>query len=393
MRATVALGVLLLVAAGLAACSGGGGPPVDATAWVALPDPPLSPRAGATGVWTGTEALVLGGSDDRPCPPSAACATPTKAALRDGAAFDPGTRTWRPIADAPVPITYATAAVIGRVVYLWALEQATVGQMRLLAYDLDHDRWETLPPPKSGVDSQAYGIAATDDALVAFASWNERGELPDLILDPATGRWEPLPDDPLAPSPGRSVLWDGRELVLFALPAYGDVAPDEPSLVRAAALDLGTRTWRRLQDTAQLGFPITAADGLLVNPDLNGADGGEVNGWGRRYPFGGILDARAGRWLPLPDPPERGEFVQTAGILWSNGAAFMSDHGWALDLTTGTWLDVPAYDETLRTQQTVVAAGRALLVFGGARWSSETPFDGELIGSARLWEPPAPAVG
>ena len=41
--------------------------------------------------------------------------------------------------------------------------------------------------------------------------------------------------------------------------------------------------------------PYSPADegGLLWNPSLGGADGGQVNNWGRAYPYGGVFDARA----------------------------------------------------------------------------------------------------
>src|SRR4051794_35987802 len=72
------------------------------TGWVRVADAPLSPREDAFGVWTGSETLVIGGSDARPCPANADCIPPEVPPLRDGAAFDPETGTWRTIADAPV---------------------------------------------------------------------------------------------------------------------------------------------------------------------------------------------------------------------------------------------------------------------------------------------------
>jgi hypothetical protein len=54
-----------------------------------------SPRVGASAVWTGHEMLVWGGTSPT-CGPSGSggpCA--------DGAAYDPATDTWRPIASDP----------------------------------------------------------------------------------------------------------------------------------------------------------------------------------------------------------------------------------------------------------------------------------------------------
>ena len=41
----------------------------------------------------------------------------------------------------------------------------------------------------------------------------------------------------------------------------------------------------------------------LVWPDPNSSDGGEVNGWGRAYAQGGILDLDDGSWRKLPRVP------------------------------------------------------------------------------------------
>src|SRR5688572_3445001 len=114
-------GILLTLSAAsaallLAACGSGetAAPdgPRDSSTWQAVPASPLSPRTGALGLWTGDEVLLVGGSDAAPCPPSASCVPPDVPPLADGAAFDPQARTWRRIADSPVPFEWGQAVVI-----------------------------------------------------------------------------------------------------------------------------------------------------------------------------------------------------------------------------------------------------------------------------------------
>src|SRR5262245_65967376 len=71
-RAVLVVGVVattaLLAAGGLAGCGRSGGAvsaggPLGEGSWRSLPDSPLSPRLGATTIWTGTELLVFGGED------------------------------------------------------------------------------------------------------------------------------------------------------------------------------------------------------------------------------------------------------------------------------------------------------------------------------------------
>ncbi len=78
------------------------GPSQDGGHWRELPSAPLSPRANAQAVWTGQEVIVLGG-ETQPCPPNADCVSASPL-LRDGAAYDPATDSWHPIAKAPVPV-------------------------------------------------------------------------------------------------------------------------------------------------------------------------------------------------------------------------------------------------------------------------------------------------
>ena len=112
--------------------------------------------------------------------------------------------------------------------------------------------------------------------MVAFADSDERGEVPDLVFDPATADWSELPDDPLPRSFGRTMAWSGRELVLFAHELVPQPGSGEPPLVIAAALDVESGTWRRLPDSEILGggarwFELDGGD----PPALGSADGGE----------------------------------------------------------------------------------------------------------------------
>ena len=72
--------------------------------WDRLPTPPLSPRMGSLTGWTGSEVLVVAGRDGPPCYPSPGCVGQAGRPLRDGAAFDPETGSWRRLARAPAPL-------------------------------------------------------------------------------------------------------------------------------------------------------------------------------------------------------------------------------------------------------------------------------------------------
>ncbi len=377
----------------LAACGSGESAtpdgPSDSSPWRAVPAGPLSPRAGALGLWTGSEVLLIGGSDAAPCPPSASCVPPDVPPLADGAAFDPQTGTWRRIADSPVPFEWAQAVVIRKTAYLWipGSPGRPNADSAFLTYHVRQDRWQELPLPANS--DRFGGIVQAGDGIVAYAGTDEQGEQPDLVFDPAVGSWSELPPDPLSPSFDRSMAWSGEELLLFDHELVPNPGSEKPSVTRAAALDLESGSWRRLPDSEILASgPWVIDDARLINPMLGSADGGDTNNWGRNYPYGGILEPASGRWSALPDPPD-GEEDFASGVLTESLGHYFGHRGWILDAATDTWIQVPplANDE-LVTDRTVVSAGADLLVFGGARWKAQS-LDATLLNDAWIWSPRA----
>jgi hypothetical protein len=358
-----------------------------ASSWRAVPAGPLSAREGALGLWTGREVVLVGGSDAPPCPPNAECVAPDVPPLADGAAFDPESETWRRIAPSPVPFEWAQGIVVGATGYVWipGSPGRPKAESAFLAYRIEDDRWDTLPLP-SGDLGWYHGIVQVGDRIVLYSSSDEESKQPDLLFDPRSATWSELPPDPLSPSFDRSMAWGGRELILFDHELVPNPGSEEPAVTRAAALDLKAGSWRRLPDSEILATgPWVLADGRLLNPVLGGADGGR-NAWGRRYPFGGILDPASGRWSDLPEPPT-GEDDFGSGVLTSSGGHYFGYRGWILDATSDTWIELPALgDDEHVTGRTVVNAGADLLVFGGANWAYGAS-EGVLLDDAWSWSP------
>lgn len=362
-------------------------------AWREVPAGPLGPREGALGLWTGREVLLIGGSDAPPCPPNARCVVPDVPPLADGAAFDPRTREWRRIAEAPLPFEWAQGLVVGTTAYLWVpgSPERPDADAGFLAYHIEEDRWEELPLPPGDL-GWLRGIVQAGERIVAYRGSDEEGEQPDLVFDPATSSWSELPPDPLSPSFDRSMAWSGRELLLFEHELVPNPGSEEPALTRAAALHLESGSWRRLPDSEILATePWVVVNGRLVNPTLGGADGG----WGRTYPYGGILDPGSGEWSALPHPPGgeedwgSGVLDMPGGVLTESGGHYFANRGWVLDTSDNAWIEIPPLDTgEFVTGRTVVAAGTDLLVFGGARWKANS-VDATLLADAWVWSPRA----
>ena len=223
--------VVVLVLGLLAVGCGDQGPavaPAGDVSWTRAADPPLSARHGPLLAWTGTEVLALGGHTGPACPPNADCVDLDDEA-RDGAAYDPETDTWRPLAPAPLDVDRFTGhvvvdglLVVGDADGWWSFDAAT-------------DAWTRLPqpgvrtgPPEAALDGRVYSHVGS---RVQF-------------LDVATSTWTELAPDPLEPRlQDAGVLATDAGVVLSGV-NYDEAAPDEPTLTQADVWD--GSTWRRL---------------------------------------------------------------------------------------------------------------------------------------------------
>jgi DNA-binding CsgD family transcriptional regulator len=403
--AGIGLGKLGIGAAGIAALAGavavggvwlasGGGEErtlgtrnsAYAAEWERLPDPPLAPRVNVVAVWTGTEALFVGG-DLFLCPPGANCPRPPQPPLRDGAAFDPETTTWRRISDAPVPLALASVAVLGGGAFFLVPDFA--GSIpAFLRYSIADDEWAQLPLPPGDPQHFNFALIATDSAIVAYVRSNE-GPGSDYVFNREKARWEDLRSDPMTPGFDRRMVWAESALFLFDREIVERPGSIEPAIVRVARFDPSSGEWTRLADSQMIGGWQWFAEGsLIVDPQLGGADGGQVNNWGRTYPYGGVFDARSNEWLSLPNVPDLGLRLgitgPATGVLGSDSGMFRATSGWFLDLTTDEWArlpELPSFGEYER--RNVMTAGTNAISFGGERWGGS--FDGEILGDAWIW--------
>ncbi|GAA2383083.1 hypothetical protein Cme02nite_64050 [Catellatospora methionotrophica] len=374
MRRTVTAFAALLV---LASCSAQPSPVEPPSAavpgWRELPGSPLSPRAMALGLWTGREALLIGGAD-QPCPPGADCAGDPSPLLA-AAAVDPDSGRWRVLAEPPVALRWMQGAVVGGIAYV---QGGTVGgEQALLAYDIAADRWERAALPASGVT-----LVAGGDLLFAVRGSEETTPGPDYRYAPSTRSWSELPADPLGAGFDRSMAWTGKHLVLFDHELVPNPGADGPPVTRAAVFDPRGGTWRRLPDSQQLATgPWLVEGGKLIAPALGGADGGSVGNWGRTYANGGVLDPATGTWSALPNAPGGWH----ASAFGTTSAVYADRPGPVLNAVTGQWGVIPPLPQDDVSDSTVVAAGNRLLVFGGASWPKEGK--AELSSRAWLWTP------
>jgi N-acetylneuraminic acid mutarotase len=174
--------------------------------WKLLPPAPISGRHGM-GVWTGAELVIVGGSG-----PDMSEGTPVYV---DGAAYDPATRSWRPLPDMPVPREAGEAFWDGDEVLVVGGRNADQPLPRGVAYDPASDTWRWLPPmtyARSG-----FAGAWTGELLVVWGGRLYREPVPGSgeAYDPNADAWTLLPRAPLRARTSPLDGWTGRELLIF----------------------------------------------------------------------------------------------------------------------------------------------------------------------------------
>lgn len=168
--------------------------------WTRLPRPP-EVRDDAALVWTGSELLAWGG-----CAPRA---NDTCRPVADGFAFDPVTRRWRRVPEAPLAATSADA--------IWTGEEAIF-----------------LHPVNGRLGGQAY--------------------------HPRTGGWRAISIAPIAPRDGSVQVWTGSELIV-----WGGGKPGSSTVTKGVAYHPAGDAWRAI-DRAPIGLNL--ASGMWTGREL-----------------------------------------------------------------------------------------------------------------------------
>lgn len=306
----------------------------DTGRWRRVATSPLTPRQGASAVWTGKEMVVWGGrSGDR-------------VASDPGAAYDPVTDTWRPLPRPPVRLRAEQSAIwTGTEMVVWG----GAGN---------------LPRPPHFADGAAY--------------------------DPATDRWRRLPQAPLLRRAGHSAVWTGREMVVWGGRELGAAAT---SYADGAAYDPATQTWRPVTPSPLVARSAHTAvwTGTQVLVWAGRTADGPVSD-------GASWDPAEGVWSPLPVAPlaPRAQHTSvwsgTEMIVWGGAGAGRRRFadGAAFNPTGGAWRRLPGVLLSSRFDHASTWSGSAMFVWGGRAPGDPPPADGAVF---RLGPGQRPAKG
>jgi N-acetylneuraminic acid mutarotase len=213
--------------------------------WTPLATAPIAARRDHTAVWTGSKMIVFGGlARGDGCRPSCA--------LNDGAAYDPATDKWAPIAPAPVAGRSGHSGVYFQnrmVVWGGAVEGGTPVADGA-SYDPEANAWTMLPP--SPLEPRvSFRTVATTHRMLVWGGSSGTGQggkyfADGAIYSPANNAWTPMAAYPETKESGArdtfSSVWTGEKMLVWG--GYSRDGSCNPcNHEDGAAYDLNTDSW------------------------------------------------------------------------------------------------------------------------------------------------------
>ncbi|MBI5089270.1 MAG: hypothetical protein HZB15_10560, partial [Actinobacteria bacterium] len=278
--------------------------------WAPIAAEPGGPRQSPEVVWTGTEALVVGGLDRSGAP------------RVDGAAYDPSTDSWRPLPEPPVVTIDPLVAWTGdeMLVIGGTSDPAQSGGYTSAgrAYDPTSDTWRATAPPFSFIDRDSPWVWTGDELLV----WPSSSESTSPIAyDPSADSWRAVASAPIGTRWHAASVWTGREWLI-----WGGTTGDA-ELADGAAYDPATDTWRTLAASPLSARRVRAVwTGTEMIVDAGSTGGDRVTGNGEMaLSDGAAYDPVTDTWRPITAGFAHPGFVpvwgETQMIMFAKGAA------------------------------------------------------------------------
>lgn len=330
--------------------------------WQPIDAVDLSQRKRPGVVWAGDRLIVWGGAYDGRNP-------------SDGAAWDPSTRAWTPIASAPAGGIVGGFAVWTGTEMIVGLTESDSGApwfdngdeerpaVGISSYDPSTDSWRYVTWMRPGAGDEAalhrQAVALDDVLVVALRAARPGAALADdiVIIEPASGDRHPIDPGPFGASP----YSDGSGEV--TLTAVGHRVVATPNWDRRPwILDLAAETWRQAPapDGHSLHLmPATAAGDVVIFLESDG-----------RQPLW-ILDPSdrgPSPWTPGPPNPHP-PALWGHDPLWTGTELYVP--GAAFNPHSGAWRPVdgpPRGQDRQRNLVSLVGDG-TLILFGGEEYS------------------------
>ena len=331
---------------------------LDAASWEDGPEGGPAARSDHTGVWTGREFVVWGGS------------TSGSSLLGSGAKFDTLTGAWETVStiDAPEARRRHRGVWMDAKMFIWGGHDGSGWNPVGGQYDPRIQKWF---PVSAGplLAREEHVMVWTGDLVLIWGGRHAQGRLGDgAHFSPLNNRWTSMPQEgaPVARS-GASAVWTGGELIVWG----------------------GRTTRTEVGDGGRLTIPLGApmswqATSLIAAPSPRQGHtavwtGNRMLVWGGNFgnellDNGGSYDPQVDAWTRIsrvdaPSARTNHSAVWTGEemiILFGSDQDGETSSAHAYNPDTDTWRALPSEGKpSARAGATVVWTGREILAFGG----------------------------
>ena len=317
--------------------------------WHAIAAGPLTPRANAVAVWTGSEMIVWGGRS---------FSNGVETLYRDGARYDPARDAWTPMSTsgAPSPRSFANAVWTGTEMIVWSgYPWSNTGGR----YNPATNTWVSLPPAFTARVGSA--SAWTGSKFFVWGGYGSPGYLDTGgLYDPAQNLWAPTPVTVLQPATYARAVWTGDRVAIFGgEPGFSGGALFDPSSntwTATPACDAGTGSHRSQHAQVWTGSRVMLWGGNGAGPDGAAFDPSASGG-------SPAWTAMSTTDQPTPRIAPTGVWTGERMLVWGGGGL---RSGGLYDPALDAW-QFTAWDgaPSGRGDQVGVWTGTQLLVWGG----------------------------
>lgn len=282
------------------------------SAFVSLPPNPRGLGTEPSVVWTGTEAIVIGGvgSDKRTD------------------AFDPTTNSWRALHDAPVASSRQTISIAvfsANEVLLFGTDGETN------AYNPTTDVWRPLSAPPVSFTQRAPMVWTGTELLVWPTTLDTVSSVP-LAFSPTQNKWREIVGPPLASRERAASVWTGTEWIIWG----GTTGQNE--LNDGAAYNPVANIWRTL---AASPLSPRGVGGVWTGTEMivaTGWTGGEPRGGNGELALddGAAYNPSTDLWRPIASGPAHPGLVS----IWTGTQMLMFAKGryaFSYDAAADNW--------------------------------------------------------
>jgi N-acetylneuraminic acid mutarotase len=309
------------------------------------------PRFAASAVWTGSEMIVWGGTENNP--------------VKTGHRYDPATDSWQPVladASAPAARSRPSAVWTGREMIIWGGDLATGGRYNPAADSWLPTRFDFSTP---SARSQNTAVWTGTEMIV----WGGSGLKTGGRYNPDSDSWIATRDDATAPAARsrHSAVWTGSEMIIWGGEGFdgaantgGRYSPLLDTWV-PTRVDISTPPARQLQSAVWTG------DRMIVWGGVAGPSFTHLQ-------TGGRYDPNTDSWVStaLTAPSARyGHSAHWAGsgmIIWGgNASGLLQNTGGLYHPGFNTWTPTPIDANTPSPRENHVSAlsGNGLIVWSG----------------------------